>query len=262
MKEPDCLNLQGKVALVTGGAVRVGRALALALAGRGAKVAIHFGRSTEAAAETVADIRNRGGTAEAFQSDLRKVSETVGVINLAAERLGELDILVNSAAVYAVADLAETTEPLWDEQFEVNLKAPFFLSRAFANHVGKDRAGQIINISDWRGIRPDPGSIAYSLTKAGIMAMTKGLAVALAPNIRVNAIAPGAILPPPGHDGAYLEEVGKRALLKIHGATEDLAQSLLYLVTAEFVTGQVLFVDGGEHLGRSLETHRREVSNV
>jgi len=248
-------DLEGMTALVTGAAMRIGRALALALAGRGATVAVHYGNSVEAAAETVAAIHDFGGCAVAFQADLRNISQTDVLIEKAVERLGKLDILVNSAAVYEMAELAETTEPIWDEQFSVNLKAPFFLARAFARHVGMDCAGQIINIADWRAIRPDPQSIAYSLTKAGIVAMTKGLAMDLAPNIRVNAIAPGSILPPPGQNEAYLEEIGKRTPLQMHGSTEDLAQALLYLVTAKFVTGQVLFVDGGEHLGRSRKIH-------
>jgi pteridine reductase len=242
-------------ALVTGAAVRIGRALALALAGRGATVAVHYGNASEAAAETVADIHDFGGSAVAFQADLRNISQSDGLITQAVERLGKLDILVNSAAVYDKAELAETTEPLWDEQFAVNLKAPFFLARAFARHVGTERTGQIINIADWRAVRPDPQSIAYSLTKAGIVAMTNGLAMDLAPNIRVNAIAPGSILPPLGQNEAYLEEIGRRTPLQMHGSTEDLAQALLYLVSAKFVTGQVLFVDGGEHLGRSREIH-------
>lgn len=238
------------VALVTGGAVRIGRALALALACRGASVAVHFGNSAEAAAETVAEIRVRGGKAEAFQADLRNLMQTVGMIENAAESLGRLDILVNSAAVFDKADFLDTTETLWDEHFAVNLKAPFFLARAFALHVGKERHGQIVNIADWRGVRCDPRSIAYSLTKAGIVAMTEGLAMELAPNIRVNAIAPGAILPPPGRDESYLMDAAKGAPLQTTGSTEDMVRALLYLVSAKYVTGQVLFVDGGEHLGR------------
>jgi len=242
-------NLEGTVALVTGGAVRIGRALALALAGRGARVALHYGNSTEAAAMTVAAIHDLGGQAAAFQADLRDLTQVGELVARVAERLGPVDILVNSAATFSPADLADISESGWDEQFSVNLKAPFFLARAFAGHVGKERPGQIVNIADWRAVRPDPKSLAYSLTKAGIVAMTKGLALALAPNIRVNAIAPGAILPPPGKDESYLEQLGKQVPLQRHGGPEEVAGALLYLVTAQFVTGQVLFVDGGEHLG-------------
>ena len=241
-------NLEGTVALVTGGAVRIGRALAMALANRGARVALHYGNSAEAAAMTVAAIHDLGGHAMAFQADLRNLSHTGELVDRVAQRLGPLDILVNSAATFTPAELSDTSESLWDEQFNVNLKAPFFLARAFAGHVGKERAGQIVNIADWRAVRPDPENIAYSLTKAGIVAMTKGLALALAPNIRVNAIAPGAILPPPGKDESYLEQLGKHIPLQRHGSPDEVAAALLYLVNAQFVTGQVLFVDGGEHL--------------
>jgi pteridine reductase len=249
MIEKKPAELAGMVALVTGGAVRIGRALALSLAGRGARVALHYGSSAEAAAETVAAIRGLGGDAAAFVADLRDLARTEELVDRVAGRFGQVDVLVNSAAAFAPAELVDTTETLWDEHFAVNLKAPFFLSRAFARHVGRERPGQIVNIADWRAVRPDPRCLAYSLTKAGIVAMTQGLALALAPNIRVNAIAPGAILPPPGRDGAFLVELGERLPLRRNGSPEEVAAALLYLVTAEFVTGQVLFVDGGEHLG-------------
>ncbi len=242
-------NLEGMVALVTGGAVRIGRTLALALAGRGARVALHYGSSADAAAMTVAAIHDLGGHAEAFQADLRNHAGVGDLIEQVAQRLGKLDLLVNSAATFTPAEISETTESLWDDHFSINLKAPFFLARAFAGHLGTERAGQIVNIADWRAVRPDPRCLAYSLTKAGIVAMTKGLALALAPNIRVNAIAPGAILPPPGRNESYLKQVGESTPLRRHGSPGDVAAALLYLATAQFVTGQVLFVDGGEHLG-------------
>ncbi len=241
-------NLEGMVALVTGGAVRIGRALAVALAGRGARVGVHYGSSADAAAMTVAAIHDLGGHAEAFQTDLRNQERAGDLIEQVAQRMGKLDLLVNSAAIYNPAGLAETTEALWDDHFSVNLKAPFFLARAFASQLGRERTGQIVNIADWRAVRPDPSCLAYSLTKAGIVALTKGLALGLAPNIRVNAIAPGAILPPPGRDESYLRQLGDSIPLRRHGSPGDVAAALLYLATAQFVTGQVLFVDGGEHL--------------
>lgn len=249
MKEVHDMNLDGTVALVTGGAVRIGRALALTLAGQGARVALHYGNSAEAATMAVAAIHDLGGYAAAFQADLRHLSQTEELVDRVAQRLGRVDILVNSAAIFASAEFVDTSESNWDEQFAVNLKAPFFLARAFARHVGKERNGQIVNIADWRAVRPDPLNLAYSLTKSGIVAMTKGLALALAPNIRVNAIAPGAILPPPGRDETFLDQLCKHIPLQRHGSPEQVAAALLYLVTAQFVTGQVLFVDGGEHLG-------------
>lgn len=252
------MKLAGKVALVTGGGVRVGRSLALALARNGARVALHYGRSADAAEETAATIRQEGGDAATFPADLRDFSQAEALVGGAAAHFGRLDILVNSAAVFIPGGLDDTTESHWDEQFTVNLKAPFYLARAFARHVGKERSGQIINIADWRAVSPDPRYLAYSLTKAGIVTLTKSLAVGLAPNIRVNAIAPGAILPPPGQDEGYLEKLGERIPLRRHGSTDDVAAALIYLATAEFVTGQLLFVDGGEHLGRREISDRRE----
>ncbi|HEY6871295.1 MAG TPA: SDR family oxidoreductase [Geobacteraceae bacterium] len=239
------MELAGKVALVTGGAVRLGRALALALAGHGVRLALHYGESLEGAEETAATIRATGSEAEPFRADLRDAGEAAGLMARAAERFGRVDILVNSAAIFG---REEVTEALWDEQFSVNLRAPFFLARAFARRLGKEGSGAIVNIADWRAVRPGPDHIPYTLTKAGIVAMTASLALALAPRIRVNAIAPGAILPPPGEDESYLARLAERIPLRRHGGPADVAGALLYLLEAEFVTGQVLFVDGGEHL--------------
>jgi pteridine reductase len=242
------VELNNKVALVTGGAVRVGRALVQALAGRGARIALHYGQSRAAAEETAAAIRLMGGEVELLGADLRDAKQAAGLVERTTERFGRIDILVNSAAIFGTGDLADATEALWDEQFAINLKAPFFISRAFASHLGKEGAGSIVNIADWRSVRPGPTHIPYTLTKAGVVAMTQGLALALAPNIRVNAIAPGAILPPPGESEEYLDRLAEQIPLKRHGGPEDVARALIYLLEAGFVTGQVLFVDGGERL--------------
>jgi len=242
------VDLHGKVALVTGGAVRLGKALALALADEGMRVALHYGESAAAAEETVAAIRNAGGEAAAFQADLRQADRTARLVEDVAESFGQVDILVNSAAIFKPGDLADTTEALWDDHFSINLKAPFFLCRAFAAQLGKERSGQIVNIVDWRATRPDSHYLAYTLTKAALVTMTRSLAQALAPNIRVNAIAPGAILPPPGEDRAYLDRLATGIPLRRAGSTDDVARALIYLLTADFVTGEMLFVTGGEHL--------------
>jgi NAD(P)-dependent dehydrogenase (short-subunit alcohol dehydrogenase family) len=242
------VELAGKVALVTGGAVRVGRALALALAGRGVRIALHYGESRKGAEETAAIIGKMGVEVELVGADLRETAQVAGLMERAVERFGRVDILVNSAAIFGPGELADSTEALWDEHFAINLKAPFFLSQAFALHVGTDRPGVIVNIADWRAVRPGAHNIPYTLTKGGIVTLTKSLALALAPNIRVNAVAPGAILPPPGEDEGYLTRLAEHIPLKRHGGPEEVARALLYLIEAEFVTGQILFVDGGERL--------------
>jgi pteridine reductase len=260
----DVMQLEGRVALVTGGAVRLGRALALALAAEGARLVIHYHSSARPAKDTVAQIVSSGADAQAVQGDLSQFSQVSLLVKRAVDCFGRLDILVNSAAIFERADLSGTTEAIWDRHFGINLKAPFFLSQAFAAHVGPQQRGQvdgsrlgdggreglahIVNIADWRGLRPDTNHLAYSLTKSGVIAMTKALALALAPTIRVNAIAPGAILPPPGQDQAYLAGLAQNIPLGRVGSPGEIAQALLYLLHSDFVTGETLFVTGGEHL--------------
>lgn len=170
------------------------------------------------------------------------------LVGRAVSHFGQLDILINSAAIFVPSDLAHTTEQLWDQHFAINLKSPFFLSQAFAAQVGKERQARIVNIADWRGLRPDTGYLAYSLTKAAVLAMTKGLALALAPNILVNAIAPGAILPPPGKSQEYLDQLASNIPARRVGSPAEIARTMLFLVKSDFVTGEAIFVTGGEHL--------------
>ncbi len=242
------MELYGKVALVTGGAVRLGKALTLALADAGVRVAIHYGRSAESAAAAVAEALALGSEAEAFQADLRQSGSAAHLLESAVTRFGQVDILVNSAAIFERGDLNNTTEALWDAHFATNLKAPFFLCQAFAAQVTDGRQGHIVNIADWRATRPGPHYLAYTLTKAALVTMTRSLALALAPAIQVNAIAPGAILPPPGKDREYLERLAEGIPLKRAGSPEDVAKALLFLLRSDFVTGELLYVTGGEHL--------------
>jgi pteridine reductase len=242
------MELDGQIAVVTGGAVRVGRALSLALAREGVSLAVHYRSSAGPAEETVAQIKALGSDALAVQVDLSQPGQASAVIERTIAHFGRMDILVNSAAIFERADLAHTTEAIWEAHFALNLKAPFFLSQAFAAHVGKKRAGHIVNIADWRGMRLDTRYLAYSLTKAGLLSMTQGLALALAPNIQVNAIALGAILPPPGKDQAYLERLAQTIPMRQVGSPEEVAKALIYLLKSDFVTGEVIFVTGGEHL--------------
>jgi pteridine reductase len=211
-------------------------------------VALHYGRSRDSAEETVAAIKALGSDAVAIQADLSLSGSASGVIGRAVDRFGGVDILVNSAAIFKPGDLTDTTEALWDEHFSINLRAPFFLCQAFAARSGGERKGHIVNISDWRGIRPGPHHLAYTLTKSAIVTMTRSLALALAPHIQVNAIAPGAILPPPGEGREYLERLAERIPLRRPGAPEDVARTLLFLLDSDFITGEVICVTGGEQL--------------
>jgi pteridine reductase len=258
------MELNGKVAIVTGGAVRLGKALALALAEQGTRLVIHYGSSAGPAQETVTEIKAMGSDALAVQADLSHPGEAPSIVERAVAHFGQVDILVNSAAIFEPGRWDDTTEANWDRHFAINLKSPFFLSQAFAKHVGPERAcpepfdftqdklrrraGHIVNIADWRGVRPDTGHVAYTLTKAALIAMTKSLALALAPNIQVNAIAPGMILPPPGKDPSYLERKAGKIPAQRVGSPQEIAKALLFLLRSDFVTGELIFVTGGQHL--------------
>jgi pteridine reductase len=242
------MELEGRVALITGSGVRIGRALALALAAEGAHLVIHHHSSAESAQDTVDEIRAMDRQAIDLQADLSQLDQVRDLMKQARAQMGSVNILVNSAAIFEAANVGDTSERNWDRHFALNLKAPFFLSQAFAAQVGVDERAHIVNIADWRGVRIDPEYLAYSLTKAGLLAMTEALALALAPNIQVNAIAPGAILPPPGEDQAYLEDLAQQIPLRRLGSPGEVAKALLYLLRSDFVTGETIFVTGAEHL--------------
>lgn len=241
----ESLPLAGQSALVTGGAIRLGRAIALALAARGADIALHFGRSRAEAEHTVAEIRALGRRCVAVSGDLADPAVPAALVQDASEALGPLRILINSAAVFPKANLADTPLALWESTLAINLRAPFLLSQAFAAQTS---TGCILNLADWRAERPDGAYLAYSIAKAGLLAMTFALAKSLAPGIRVNAIEPGAILPPPGKSEADLAALRDSIPLGRTGTTEDIARAAVYLVEAPFVTGETLRVTGGQHL--------------
>ncbi len=242
------MDIEGKVAIVTGGAVRLGKALALALAKEGARLIVHYGSSAGPARETVRTIKALGSQALAIQADLRQPAQAPSIIDQAVAHFGQVDILVNSAAIFEPGRWDDTTEENWDRHFAINLKSPFFLSQAFARHVGRERPGHIVNIADWRGVRPGTDHVAYTLTKAALIAMSRSLALGLAPNIQVNAIAPGMILPPPGKDQAYLERWAHQIPAQRIGSPEEIARTLIFLVRSDFVTGDLIHVTGGQHL--------------
>jgi pteridine reductase len=238
--------LQGQVALVTGAGKRIGRAVALRLAREGADVVIHYNRSKSEADEVVAEIAALGRKSIALQADLRDVSQIQRLFQQTSARFGRLDILVNSAANFLPAHLEDTTEKMWDAALDTNLKAPFFCAQAGAPLL-KQSQGVIINFADIAGILPWPGYIPHCASKAGVIMLTKCLAKALAPEVRVNAIAPGTITmsdDPSEWEADFI----RRAPLHRAGTPDDVADAVCYLVHAKFVTGQVLIVDGGRTL--------------
>ena len=243
------MELKGKVAVVTGGAVRIGRALSLALADAGADVVVHHSGSTTEAEKTVSEISSRGRQAFAVCADFSDpVSAAENVVSGAINRFGRVDVLINSAAIFGSGTLASTSESDWDRHFAINLKAPCFLSRQFSARHAPGTPGCIINIVDWRALRPRPGNLAYTLTKAALVTLTQILAQELAPAIRVNAVAPGAILPPREAGQEYMERLANKIPLRRTGNVDDVTSAVLYLVRSDFITGEVLCVTGGEHL--------------
>ena len=242
------MEMANKVALVTGGAVRVGRAIALGLAEAGADVVITYNSSAGPAEKAVADIEALGRGALSVQSNFNRAPDMERLVAEVVAHFGHLDVLVNSAAIFEPGRWHDTTEENWDRHFAINLKAPFFLSQAFAQALGEDARGHIVNIADWRGVRPGTDHVAYTLTKSGLIAMTKSLALALAPRVQVNAIAPGLILPPPGRDESYLQKKAPSIPLQRPGSAEEIVKAVLYLVRSDFATGDLVYVTGGEHL--------------
>ncbi|MEX0716957.1 MAG: SDR family oxidoreductase [Planctomycetaceae bacterium] len=241
------MDLQGKTAIVTGGAVRLGRALAIGLAEAGVDVCVHHAHSTAAARDTLTEITRRGVRGISVQADFTEpVAAARNVFERAIAEFGRVDLLINSAAIFEPGLLAETTEDQWDRHFAINLKAPFFLAQEFAAALPAESRGHIVNIADWRGLRPPPGHDAYTLTKSALVAMTRMLAVELGPRIQVNAIAPGLILPPPGEDESYLRRMAEAIPLRRPGSPADVVAAMLYLLRSDFVTGDVLSVTGGE----------------
>ena len=240
--------LAGRVALVTGAGKRLGRAIALRLAREGADVAVHYGKSAADAREVASEIEGMGTRAAAFSAELTDVSAIQELVGGVVTRFGRLDILVNSAANFLHTKFGETSEATWDASLDTNVKAPFFCAQAAAPHLAKSGRGVIINFADLGGLQGWREFVPHSISKAGVVMLTKVLAKELAPNVRVNAIAPGTITMP-GDPPEWEEDYAQRAPLKRSGRPIDVADAVMYLLTAEFVTGHVLVVDGGRSLG-------------
>ncbi|MCZ6691979.1 MAG: SDR family oxidoreductase [Planctomycetota bacterium] len=243
------MNLQGRISLVTGAARRLGREVALGLARRGSRVGVHYHRSEREAIELVGEIRKAGGEAEPFGADLRDAEACRRLIEMVATHFGTVDILVNNASTFIRTPLEEASEEDWDNLLSVNLKAPFFCSQAAGALMKKGGAGKIINLADVAALRPWKEYIPYSVAKAGLVALTKGLAKALAPEVQVNAIAPGTILPPEGTSVEEQERWARATPLGRLGKTSELVDAVLFLLEGgDFITGEVLSLDGGRHL--------------
>ena len=241
--------LAGKRAMVTGAGRRVGREIALELARAGAHLAVHVGRSVEAGEETAREARALGVEAEVFQADQRSVAEVEAACDAAIERFGGLDILVNSAAIWPRTSLEDTAQEDFDQALEVNLRGPFFFARAIGLAMRDAGGGSIVNIADVSHDRPWTDSLAYCAAKAGLVSLTYGLAKALAPRVRVNAIGPGPVLFPEGFAANEQRSDVAATLVQRRGTPGDVARAVRYLCEADFVTGILLPVDGGYRFG-------------
>lgn len=236
-------------ALVTGGAVRVGRAVALGLARAGWDVGVHYHRSEEAAADAADRIRGLGRSAVAARADLRDVEAIPGLMERVAGELGGLDLLVNSAAAFPRARPGEVTPGGWDETFALNARAPFFCAVEARRRMGPE-GGSVVNVADAAADQAWPAHAPYAATKAALVSLTRSLAAAWAPKIRVNAVAPGAVLLPEDAGREERRHAARRTALGRTGDPRDVARAVLYLAGADFVTGEVLRVDGGERVAR------------
>lgn len=241
------MEIEGRVAVVTGGARRVGRALSLGLATAGADIIVNHQGSNDEADETVAAIESIGRRAVAVKADVSRKQDVERIVAAARAAFGRLDIVVNSASLFESAPLLEITEPQWDRVLAVNLKGPFLLAQAAAPMLA-ERGGIIINIADLSAFQTWPSYAHHAVSKAGLVHLTRILARTLAPHVRASCIVPGTVLPPEGWTGADNAGGRERRLVTADGTPSDVLDALLYLARADFVTGEVLFVDGGRML--------------
>jgi len=242
------MNREPKSVLVTGAAKRLGRAIALDLARAGWDVAIHYNSSENDAQSAASDIRELGRKAALLRGDLSKESDTQALIGRATTELGTLTALVNSASLFENDDWNSATRASWDAHMDVNLRAPFVLAQQFARALPEGTHGAIVNIVDQRVLKPTPQFVSYSLSKAGLHWLTTTLAQALAPRIRVNAVAPGPTIINARQSESDFRRQRESTLLGIGSEPEDVCSAVRYLLDAKAVTGETIAVDGGQHL--------------
>ncbi|MDH3730065.1 MAG: SDR family oxidoreductase [Acidimicrobiia bacterium] len=240
------MDLKGNNALITGGAHRVGKGITMALAAAGANVFVHYGRSDEAAVATAAEARELGVNAEIGSADLSDPSSGASLVGMAAEALGPLGIVVNSASGFPTDTIGDVTVDQLESTLRLSLLSPIMITQAFAAQV--DTEGAVVSVTDWRNHRPYPDHFSYTMAKGGLEVFTRAAAVSLAPKVRVNAVALGAILPPPGKDSEYLKELAGTLPLQRTGSPELVGRAVLELLGNDFITGEIIRLDGGAAL--------------
>lgn len=248
------MDLAGRNALVTGGAHRIGAAIALALARAGANVFVHYGSSNQAAAALVREIGDLGRHADSAAADLGDPTALEALIETATESLGPISLLVNNASAFPDDTLADATREGWHATLEVTLAAPVFLTQAFAAALPADQLGAVVNISDARTGTPYKRHFSYTVAKGGLDAFTRAGAVALGPQIRVNAVALGVVLPPPGESQDYVDQLAAALPLAAPGGADPVAHATVALLENDFITGEIVRIDGGGHLTTAAAT--------
>ncbi len=239
--------LNGKTILITGAAKRIGRLFALACARAGADIIIHYGHSEDDAIQVKDEVESLGQRGWILAADLGKVDDVTRFISQANE-FSPLYALVNSASIFELLSFNETTYEDWERHIAINLTAPFLLSQAFAKQIPENEQGRIINILDWRALRPAADHFPYTISKAALAALTKSMAVALTPRITVNGLALGAILPPVDNPSAS-EKIIESVPAKRWSEAGEVEDALLFLLTGPaYITGEIIHVDGGRHL--------------
>ncbi|MDE2162322.1 MAG: SDR family oxidoreductase [Alphaproteobacteria bacterium] len=242
------MTTQAKTVLVTGAAKRLGRAIVLDLARHGWTIALHYHASEKEARATAADAATNGVKVALLKADLSRESETAALVERAAAEIGPLTALVNSASLFENDSWYSVTRESWDAHMETNLRAPFVLSQAFARQVPRDGHGAIVNIIDQRVLKPTPQFLSYSLSKAGLKWLTTTLAQALAPHVRVNAVGPGPTIINARQSQADFARQREATVLGRGAEPQDVCDGVRYLLEASAVTGQMIAVDGGQHL--------------
>ena len=243
------MELKGKTALVTGGGIRLGRAYALALAKEGVNLAIHYNHSASPAEETAMLAREMGVEAVTVGADFNNISAVEALFPKIHEHFETVDILINNAAIYLRGNGMETDREMWESQFRINLQTPFILIQAFTQQLPKGRPGRILNIADAQILQHRPDHFAYRLTKLALVEMTRMFALELAPDITVNAFAPGIMLPLADREDIDLEAYARNHVpLQRTGSPEIAVENALHLIKSDFTTGAFLRVDGGQYL--------------
>jgi NAD(P)-dependent dehydrogenase (short-subunit alcohol dehydrogenase family) len=237
-----------RAALVTGGAKRLGRAMAITLARAGFDVAIHYAASEAEAAATAAEIATIGRRAVTLRADLAAEAEVAALLPAAAAALGPIGVLVNNASVFERDEWHDATRESWDRHIEPNLRAPFVLAQAFAAALPREHEGVVVNLLDQRVWSLTPHFVSYTLSKAGLWALTRQLALALAPRIRVNGIGPGPALPSPRQTAEQFDRQCASVPLRHGTSPEEVARALVAILALPAMTGQMIALDGGQHL--------------